>query len=370
MPDRPFVALVDGAQAPLLPLDLPAGLKGQARERVARLQISDGIGLPVAQVELRPFAAKPHNTPWSHVILTDTDQVAAWRKRCEQAGSRCRAILPDYLSLPVLPQVWTIATTGKTTTVRLGLEDGFSCEHDLAVQLLAKAAKPKAVFRLGGAQPALDQLLDQLAVPICTSAAELAANDLPAPEVLGHGELLFDLRQNPVAMFEQARAVLGAWRMPTLLALLGLGLWSASAMVSLRDFQARALATRVVTVAEVRKHFVPIGPVLDIRTQVSQTLAMRQGQMKDPSGQMLPLALFKSAARIMQGHPSTLITASFSAARGLMVSLVLPDFAKLDLLVTALETGGIAVQIIESSSAEEGGVNSIIVLQAKGQGRG
>lgn len=370
MPDRPFVALVDGAQAPLLPLDLPAGLKGQARERVARLQISDGIGLPVAQVELRPFAAKPHNTPWSHVILTDTDQVAAWRKRCEQAGSRCRAILPDYLSLPALPQVWTIATTGKTTTVRLGLEDGFSCEHDLAVQLLTKAAKPKAVFRLGGAQPALDQLLDQLAVPICTSAAELAANDLPAPEVLGHGELLFDLRQNPVAMFEQARAVLGAWRMPTLLALLGLGLWSASAMVSLRDFQARALATRVVTVAEVRKHFVPSGPVLDIRTQVSQTLAMRQGQMKDPSGQMLPLALFKSAARIMQGHPSTLITASFSAARGLMVSLVLPDFAKLDLLVTALETGGIAVQIIESSSAEEGGVNSILVLQAKGKGRG
>lgn len=367
LPDQPFVALVDGAKAPLLALDLPDGLRGQARERVARLQISDGIGLSPEQIELRPFAAKPHVTPWTHVMITAPDQVADWRSLCDGAGARCQAILPDYLSLPVIPEVWTIATTATTTTARLGLEDGFSCEHELALALLAKAPKPKAVFRLGVTHPPLEDLFADLALPVCRSKAELAARNLPAPKVLAHGELAFDLRQNPTAAFEQMRASLRAWRTPVVLAVLALGLWSASTLLSLRGLQARAVATRVATVAEVRKSFVPNGPVLDIRAQVSQSLAARQAQTGSPGEQVPPLALFKAATLVLQTQAARLITASFSPANGLSLALLLPDFSSLDQVVAALEKDGIAVQVVESSSAEEGGVNGILLLQAKGQ---
>ncbi len=363
MPTQPFIALVPGMAAPLLPLDLPEGLRGQARERVARLQISDSIGLRPEAIELRPFCNKPHVSPWQRVILTESKQVARWR---QEYGDYCQAILPDYLALPVVAGVWTIACTKDSTTARLGLEDGFRAEHALALAQLARSGTPKAVFRLGADNAALDLFLDQLDVPVCRNKAELDKLGLPAPEVLGHGELQFDLAKNPMAAFDQIKTALMAWRMPVILALLGLGMWSVSTGLALRETRAQVMDMRKAMIADVRENFVPVGPVLDVRTQISQALAKQQHAIGQDTERLSPLELFKAAAQVLAQQAARVTFVSYTPVSGLSLGVVLPDFKRVDEIANDLEQADIAVKISESSSAEDGGVRAVFLLQAKG----
>ncbi len=368
-----FVALVDGATAPLLPLDLPPGLQGQARERVAERQISDAIGLPAGACELRPFTlgspSKKAAQIWTRAIVSATDAVATWRSHFAPAGPRCRAILPDYLALPAAPDVWTLETTPDgPLRARLGLADGFTTPADLALALLTAAmetAPPKAILRLGPAHGVLDDHLASLKLPICTTPADLSKHDLPTPQILAHGELAFDLARNPRAAFEALAKTLRAWRMPVLLALLGVGLWSASIMVQTGTLVDRARDIRIQTVAEVREHFVPTGPVLDIRAQVAQTLAKQQAQLTDTGPDIAPLDLLKSATLVFADHPGRLVTASFQDQAGVSAGLTLPNFAALDTLVADLERNAIAVEIQTAGTSEDGGVSAILGLSSK-----
>lgn len=364
VPTQAFIALVPGMFAPLLSLDLPETLRGQARERVARLQISDSIGLDPQRIEFRPFAPKPHQEAWAQVILTQADQVARWRA---DFGPACQAILPDYLSLPVVPGVWTLATTQETTIARLGLEDGFSAEHGLALAQLEKVEKPQAVFRLGSAEPALDDFLQSLDVPVCRSKAALADLDLPAPQVLGHGELQFDLAKNPMAAFDQMTASLKAWRLPVLFGVLGLGFWSLSMGLGLREIQDLATQVRQATVADVRAAFVPVGPILDVRTQVSQALARRQHAAGQNKKTTPPMALFKAATQVFDRQGARVTRVNYTPLGGLSVMVLMPDFSSLEQVVKALERADIAVDVSESSSAESGGVQGSLILRPKEQ---
>lgn len=388
-----FIALVDGRLAPLLPLDLPEGLKGQARERVAMRQVSDAIGVAPGAAELRPFAIKGGPAVWQRAIVSAADQVRDWRDLVQGAGGRCAAILPDYLALPVTDGVWTLHFEKDRVTARLGLADGFTAAPALAQVLLEKAAAealPEAVFCLGTPEDRLNDWLLGLDLPVFTDIDAVVDKGFAPPQVFANGELGFDLARDPRAAFETLSQTLKAWRLPLVLAVLGLGFWSASMMLQTRQLDAEARAIRARTVADVRSHFVPTGPVLDIRAQVSQVLAARQAQSAQVGADLAPLDLLKSAAGVIVDHPGRLVSSSFQPQGGVTVDVLMPDFAALDQLVAALEKGGapdankgagqmteqmtgqtagqagLAVTVLNAGTAEDGGVAAALALAPKG----
>ena len=81
LPGAAFVALVPGERAPLLPLDLPDGLRGPARESVARRQVSDLLGLAGDEIELRPGHGGPDRGVWHSTMVVWTAEIATWRAR-------------------------------------------------------------------------------------------------------------------------------------------------------------------------------------------------------------------------------------------------------------------------------------------------
>lgn len=369
LPDTPFVGLVSGMDAPLLPLDLPKGLKGQARERVAARQISGSSGDKLDHMELHPFAAKPHVTPWTHVIVAATDHVAKWREHFNGSASECLAILPDYLTLPAAKDIWTIDVKEDIVCARLGLEDGFSCSTELATVMLSKAVPPKAVLRLGNAFAPIDDLLIGLGVKVLKDPQEFKAASLPMPQRFSHDELLFDLGKDPKAAFDTMAHTIRLWRTPVILALIALLLWTVSVGITLRDINKKTRDVRVQTVADARHSLIPTGPVLDIRAQVTQALSARKSMASAAARNILPLDLLKTAAAIIHNTQGTLSTAAFAPSSGLMITLILPDFAALDHLTSALEDAKISVRIEQSSSADTGGVEAVLRLETKGGGQ-
>lgn len=364
-----FIALVDGQLAPLLPLDLPDGLKGQARERVATRQVSDAIGMGFGTAELRPFAIKGGPAVWQRAIVSAADQVQDWRDLVQGAGGHCAAILPDYLALPVTDTVWTLHFEDQKITARLGLADGFTAAPALARILLEKAAAealPEAILCLGTVEDSLNDWLLSLDLPVFSEIDALVAKGFAPPQIFANGELGFDLARDPRAAFETLTQTLKAWRIPLVLALLGLGFWSASMMVQTGNLDAEARAIRTRTVADVRSHFVPTGPVLDIRAQVSQVLAARQAQSAQIGADLAPLDLLKSATAVIVDHPGRLVSSSFQPQGGVTVDVLMPDFATLDQLVAGLEQAGLAVTILNAGTAEDGGVAAALALASKG----
>lgn len=373
-PSGSFIVLVDGQRAPLLPLDLPAGLKGQARERVAARQVSDMAGLSQGAAELRPFVLKGSKSQWQRAIVSATEQLEDWRARVAGTGTRCAAILPDYLALPVSERVWTLhqGTAGSeetTLTARLGLEDGFSADPQLALVLLEKAFKaapPEAILKLGALDDQVEDWLEGLDLPVFSSADALVEKGFAPPRALEHGELSLDLARDPRAAFEALAARLKAWRLPVVLGVLGLAFWSGGMLVQTRELIEAARSVRADTVAEVRRHFVSTGPVLDIRAQVSRVLAAQSSASGQEGEGPEPLDLLKQASAVIVDYPGALTSSSYQPQGGLTVDLLMPDFATLDQLVGALEQAGLAVAITTAGTAEEGGVAAVLELAAKG----
>ena len=217
------VALVPGGDVPLIALDLPAGLRGQAREDVARRQLKDRLGLGPEALVMRPFATDGADT-WHHALVAEAGQLAAWR------DLPCRAVLPDYLALPAAEGVWTLAVEDGTLLARLGPGDGFSAPLPLAPAMLRaalKAGPPRAVLRLGAPSAALDDPLAEAQLHVARRAEEIAEAGLPLPQRLAHGELAMDLRRDPQAARARLRRRLRPWRWPYLFAACATGLWAA-----------------------------------------------------------------------------------------------------------------------------------------------
>lgn len=365
LPSGTFVALIDGARAPLLPLDLPPGLKGQAREKVARRYIADTLGTIGESAEITPFSRKPHSAAWTRaLVISDTD-MSRWRDTFSTAGKRCQAVLPDYLALPAAPDVWVIEVAGPVTRARIGLSDGFSAETALAVEMLRKAETPKAVLRIGAADTSLDNFLAGTEVPVFDGIKSLAEKGFAPPQILAHGELGFDLRRNLAAVYEAMHTSLSALRAPAVLAALGFGLWAASTMLTTTDLRDQARDIRTATVQQVREVFVPTGPLLDIRTQVSQVLAEQQTRANPVADAPAPLALVKTAGQVVSTLDAQVQTVAYALGSDVQMGLNLADFAALDRLVEALETSGIAVNIAQSSAADSGGVDAVLSLSSK-----
>lgn len=340
------VTLVPGAEVPLIALDLPEGLRGQAREDVARRQLKDRLGLAAEDIVMRPFALAGTGEAWTRVLLAAPAQVASWR------AVPGRAVLPDYLALPAEAEVWTLSVEGDGVRARLGLQDGFSAALALAPAMLRAAlagGAPKRVLRLGGPADAVDAVLAETGAQVTRNAA-----DLPPP--LSHGEAALDLRRDPQAARAQLRRRLAPWRWPYLFAACAAGLWAAAQILEIRDIEARTATMTAASRAMAQQHFVPSGPILDIRTQVARALAAAQAARADHAATRDPWEVFGAAAEVIAAAPNAATkTVRYTSATGLVLSVELPDFAAAEALVDALTAAGLPVARGDTRTGAGGG---------------
>ena len=371
LPDGPFVATVPGSAAPLLPLDLPPGLRGVARERVARRQLFDaGCG---AGLDLRPARLGRGHDAWVRMLVCDGAQRAEWAGQVAGAGKRCRAVLPDYLALPAAKGLWVIdAWDAGAIRARLGLEDGFAAEPDLALALLQEAvreAPPAAILRLGASCAPLDAWLATLDVPVC-AAPEALPEGVAPPVRLGHGELGLDLARDPEALRAALRGNLRRIAAALVLALGGFGFWAASVQIETDRLRDQDLTYRRNAEALLRAGLVPSGPVLDIRAQVGAALGRARTQADDARDQARPLDVLRAAGEVLAAHGSRITRVSFQPGLGLVIDLEIGDFAALEALVTDLTAAGTGARVAQSVAREGRGVEAVLALAVDRGGQG
>lgn len=350
-PDARQVALVPGAEIPILALDLPKGLRGQAREQVARRQLRDRTSLTGDVIEMRPFAPSAQADSWHRVLLADAGRLGEWRRN---AGPLCRALLPDYLALPTCPALWTVGQVDGQILVRLGPDDGFSAMPPVALALLSKQiqqseAKPSAILCLSDDMPEVEALAVANDIAIVRDAQALKPLGLPMPKVLGHGELAFDLRRNPQLARARLRAALAPWRWPLLVGLGAAAVWAAALTIETKRIETEIDALRQQTESLARTHFIPTGPLLDLRVQVAQALAQhRKAAAGGGAPDMSALDLFARAAAVIARTNAQTDSAVSGSPDALTLVMRVTDFAAADALAEALRDAGLQVDVVET----------------------
>ena len=364
-PRGPFVASVPGMAAPLVPLDLPTALKGQARDRVARRQLRDAYGGTETGLDIRPARLWAAPDQGTRLLLTDAGDRRDWLHALGAFAPLCRAVLPDYLCLPAAPDLWVIQTTATAVIARLGPEDGFAAEPDLALALLQEAARaggPRAILRQGPEQPAIDALLAGLNLPICADPGDLAAHGVVAPTRFAHNELALDLARDPGAERAEMRRTLSRLRLPLALAVLGLVGWVAATMIETRALDAQGLAYRQNAERILRQVMTPTGPILDIRSQVAQVMDRARNANSDVESEARPLDVLRRAGAVMANHETTITRVSYQPGAGLVIDLQISDFAALDALVSDLRNAGTEARVAQSVTRENTGVEAVLAM--------
>ncbi|MBY5935573.1 hypothetical protein KUV51_21370 [Tateyamaria omphalii] len=358
----PHVLLVPGAEVPSLALDLPGKLRGQAREDVARRQLRDRFGIEDAGedtgTEMRPLRAGSGTDRFTRVLVADGARLDHWRSAAMEG---CRAVLPDYLALPTAPGLWTLAATPDGVAVRLGVDDGFGGAAEVALALLdamiIEGNTPRAMLDLGPDLPSLPGLADLAAahdIPLVQDADALARLGIDAPRALAQDELAMDLRRDP----RQARDAVARrwlpWRMPLALGLVAAGLWAASQVVIMQRIEAETAQIRANSIALVQEHFVPTGPVLDMRVQVSRALDARRSAATPDAPDTDPLALLNRMAGVIAAEGARTQEAGYTPNQGLTLVLDMNSFSDVDRLAAALRDTGASVDVLETRAARDG----------------
>lgn len=361
------VGLVPGAEVPLLPVDLPRGLRGHAREQVAERQLRDMLDGGADTLEIRPFHGPGGEKSWTRALVAGRDLMGQWRA---QAGGDGRAVLPDYLALPAAPDLWVVTVSEGNVLARLGVEDGFSAPLPLALQLLQQALAeaepmPGGIFCIGAIPAELETFFAGHDVPVLTTDEALQQAGIAAPKPLANGELGFDLRRDPRAARARLAGRVLPWRWPVLVALIAAGLWAGAQMLAIRGVETQTQAYRDATLQTVRAHFVPNGPILDVRTQVSRALAEARVAATGTGETVAPLDLLGLAADVMTARKAQPDLVEYRAGNGLSASVRVENFAAAEDLATALRDAGLAVTVVESRASEdEAGVRTELVITA------
>lgn len=353
-PSASQIALVPGAEVPVLTLELPNGLRGQSREQVARRQLKDRAGLDDAHIQMRPIHLPRERDSWSRVMVTDGVRLDEWKTI---AGNRCRALLPDYLALPTAVDIWTFHQQESEILARLGPDDGFTAPMDIALNLLRlhlqnPDTRPKAILMLGQPIQQIAELAQEFALPVINEATSAKALRLAEPKVLGHAELTFDLRRDPQLARSRLRRRVLPWRWPVLIGLIALGLWASTNVIETSRAQDRVAVIDAQTRDLVRQHFIPSGPLLDMRIQVSQALAERRIAATSWRSEVTALDLFATASGVLTEAGASLEIVNSVSEQELALSLRVSDFAAVDQLAQALRDAGLTVSIVESRVSE------------------
>lgn len=350
------IVLVPGAAVPLLTLDLPTRLRGLAREQVARRQLQDRLGLSPEKVEMRPYRGASKNV-WNRVLVADTGLVQTWRERV--TGNRA-VMLPDYLALPTTEGLCTVHTSDGEVAVRLGPDNGFGGQSDVALIALAKAfadpdQAPKAVLMLGATWSAMVALAEKHDVPVVHDVADVVRIDgLERPTVLEHGEMTCNLCRDPALVRDKLRNQIVPWRWPVAILVLAVTLWIASDMLEIQRLRDERIAIQIATEEIVRDVFLPDGPILDIRSQVLQSeQAMRRAATGGVAGDNA-LALFERvAATVFETGARTLRVSSPDGSR-LDLVIETSDFAAADGLTASLASNELEVRVVGSRRTGDG----------------
>lgn len=367
------VGLVPGAEVPLMVVSLPAALRGHAREQVAERQMRDALVGGRDTVEIRPFHAPGQEQGWTRVLVADRAAVERWRKL---AGPNCRAVLPDYLALPCSAGVWTVVCTGETVLARLGPEDGFSASLTVAARLLRDALErgpaPRAIYAPATLRPELETVFNGFDIALLREVEAFNKAKLDPPRVLAHGEAGFDLRRDPRAARAALKAAVLPWRWPFLVGALAAGLWAGAQMLALTGLEAQTAQYRKATLEMVRADFVPSGPVLDIRSQVSRALAEARVAATGAGQEASPLDLLGLSADVMTAQGAVPDTIDYSAENGLKMLVRVENFAAADALADALGEAGLSIDVVESrvSEANDGVRTELRIAGPSGEGEG
>lgn len=351
---RTRVVLVPGELVPVVALELPDGVRGLQRERIAARQLRDLMALSPEAVEMRPVRDAAAPKTWSRVMIVDKDRVLEWRRK---AGPGCRAVIPDYLSLPAAGDLWTVACHDGMVLARMGTLDGFSMEPGPARLILERelaGAPPRAILKPGELPPEIDEVLAGSGIPVIETAEEAERHGLAVPRVLAHGELDRDLRQDPQQEQRRLRRLVLPWRWPVLASIVALGVWSAAAIIETGRLERQAADIRAETVEEVRARFVRDGPIPDVRAQVGADLDRLRDRVRKRRQQSSPLDLINRAAVVMAGGDARVEEITMDQGGRLTVLLELPDYGAQDAIEDALRSAGLGVDVVESGLGENG----------------
>lgn len=359
-PTGPFIALVPGAEAPLIALTLPAALKGVAREDVARRQALDRLG---PGLDVRPVRLDGEGD-WSRVAVAERLQVLRWRGALGPAATRCRGLVPDYLALPAAPGLWVIETDRDGVVARLGPADGFAAEPALAGRMLALAL---AEARAGGALPQAVLLRGEMAsafAPLFEGLTLVSRSaDLPEglhPRGMALGEAAVDFARDPRADADGVEARIRRLVWPVLLVALGALGWAAAQGLGVARDRAAAAALQAETLAAVRRDLLPSGPILDLERQVMREIERRRAAVLPAVAAQGPLDLLRQAAPVLAGAEVQAVTLG---ADGLSVEVSVADFQALDAVIGALGAAGLVARPSRSAIDPGGGVGATLALE-------
>ncbi|MEL7012346.1 MAG: type II secretion system protein GspL [Pseudomonadota bacterium] len=378
-PKGRFVALVPGAEAPLIDVDVPSTLRDSARETVARRQIADKLGLVLDDMELRPAPLEGAGASWRAMMMVRKTDMSGWRAHLEKQGRSVVALLPDYLALPTSADVWTILTQEDpkaAVRVRLGPTDGFTAEPALAALTLARGldedgrSSPKALLRIGPRVPELDDALDMTLSnhPGITrvESDEGLPDTVEAPATFGHGELALSLavpQRDPRRDIEER--LRGSLLPATLFLLAGI-IWAGATFNDISDLREEARTAEDRNIALVREAFLPTGPLPDIRLQVIRLIEDRRTALANvgPDAEP-PLIGLRRASAVLAGAVDEGVALNYADVQPdgiITLELAAPDFLAMELLLEQLREAGLQVEEGRSFTDDDGRVLADVTL--------
>ncbi len=323
----PHVLTVPGEVVPLYSVGLPSGVKGRARLRIAEAALSDRLGFPAGSARLIPAPLGGAGV-WDRVLMMGTPQELP----SGQAG--CRAMLPDYLTLPAAADLVVIQRFGPRVCVRIGTRDGFAAPLSLAPVLL-EAALREAGGEITGAwttEPLPDGFAEVLA------AADIALVDTEqgpgqAPRRFAHGELALDLRPEQDS---GDGVTVGLWAAAVCLLLLAFVIWAGKLAMDTRSLQQAALAAEDRTIARLREGLLPEGPILDIRQQVIRLMETDQGSAALPQRQNAVLDLLARISVAFSSQDLRPTRLQIGPGPVASIDVTAPSFARIEALNNGL----------------------------------
>lgn len=345
---RKTVVVVPGSDAPLLDIEIPEGLSGSARERVANRHLQDQAGLKNDSVEVRPFEMAAERGKWTRAVVVEKNLADRWR---EKAGTSCRSLLPDYLALPVAPDIWTLYFDGKSVMARLGLEDAFSAEREMAlpqIEIALGRATPKAVLKLSELPEEIENLLSGAHIKIFTKATEAKRAGLNVPNFLAHGEEKMDLRKDPRAARDRVRRRVLPWIWPLGISAIGAAVWAGALWLETEKLRDQTETLRAEAREITRDVFVPQGPILDPRTQIMRELLRLESNVNASRSKVSPLDLFSQVISVLRDSPAKIQSSAIVDGAALVVGTELQNFADLDATVELISGNGLAAEIKRS----------------------
>jgi general secretion pathway protein L len=213
---------------------------------------------------------------------------------------------------------------------------------------------------------AIEAMFAERDIPVVSAEADLRALQLEPPRRFAHGELACDLRLDPRAARNRLASRVLPWRWPLLAGLLAVGFWTATQIMAIDALREETAQVRAATLQVVREAFVPDGPILDVRTQVSRALAEARVAASGQGDRVAVLDLMGLISDVLMAEGANPVLLDYSADEAIRVVAQVADFAAAETLAGALREAGLEVRVVESRAEESNdGVSTELEISAR-----